>query len=123
MIIKKSRNEERKIRHQRVRKKVFGTDEKPRLVVFKSLKHIYAQIVDDLQGYTLTDSNTLQEEVRVQIDEKMSRKDAARVVGENIARKAMEKGIETVVFDRAGYKYHGIVAALADGARTKGLKF
>jgi len=123
MIIKKSRNEERKVRHQRVRKKVFGTDEKPRLVVFKSLKHIYAQIVDDLQGHTLTDSNTLQEEVRVQIDEKMSRKDAARVVGENIARKALEKGIETVVFDRAGYKYHGIVAALADGARTKGLKF
>lgn len=123
MIKKISRNENRKRRHIRVRKKVFGTMEKPRLVVFKSLKHIYAQVVDDVRGKTLFAANTIQKDVKNGITGEMSNLEIARLVGKMLAKKAKETGIEKVVFDKAGYKYHGRIAALADGAREGGLDF
>ncbi len=121
MIKKISRNKLRKRRHKRIRKKVFGTQERPRLVVFRSAKHMYAQIIDDTIGKTLVAANTLQKDVAEKITDDMSRIDIARLVGEIVGKRAKAKGIEKVVFDRAGYKYHGRVAALADGAREAGL--
>lgn len=121
MIKKISRNKLRKRRHKRIRKKVFGTKERPRLVVFRSAKHMYAQIIDDTIGKTLVAANTLQKDVAEKITDDMSRIDIARLVGEIVGKRAKAKGIEKVVFDRAGYKYHGRVAALADGAREAGL--
>lgn len=110
----------RLFRHDRVRKKVTGTSERPRLVVFRSNKHIYAQLVDDVAGHTLASASSLEEGVR----EKKgagSKKEGAALVGSLIARKAKGKGIERVVFDRNGYLYHGRVKALADAAREGGL--
>ncbi len=109
-------------RHRRVRKKVFGTPERPRLCVFKSLNHIYAQIIDDTKGHTLVAASTLDKELRGLPGQK-GNKEFAKKVGELIAERAIQIGINKVVFDRAGYKYHGCVKALADAARQKGLQF
>ncbi len=117
-----TRNELRKRRHRRVRRKVKGTPERPRLNVYRSLKHIYAQVIDDVAGHTLASASTLDPAVRKRIDD-MKPVDQAKVVGETVARRALEKGVTKVVFDRAGYKYHGRVKAVADGAREAGLEF
>ncbi|BAT72206.1 large subunit ribosomal protein L18 [Thermosulfidibacter takaii ABI70S6] len=113
--------QKRKRRHLRVRKKVFGTPERPRLVVFRSLKHIYAQIIDDTIGHTLVSASSLDKEFPK--DKRGSNKEGARIVGQMIGKRALEKGITKVVFDRAGYKYHGRVKELAEGAREAGLEF
>lgn len=112
----------RKIRHARVRKKVFGTPERPRLCVFRSSKHIYAQVILDNDGRTIAAASTLDPEVREGLTSTKD-VDAARKVGELVARRALAKGVDKVVFDRGGYIYHGRVAALAEGARSGGLKF
>lgn len=121
MFKKTSRNELRQIKHKRVRKKVFGTAETPRLCVYKSLNHIYAQIIDDEKGVTLAAASTLDKDL--QGLSSTSNIEAAKQVGASIAEKALAKGITSVVFDRSGYKYHGKLAALADAAREKGLNF
>ncbi|GAC1655065.1 MAG: 50S ribosomal protein L18 [Gemmatimonadaceae bacterium] len=112
----KSRSEKRTRRHVRVRNKVNGTAERPRLVVYRSLKHIYAQLVDDTQGRTLMTVSDQGEDGAKKIEK-------SSVVGKRIAEQAKAKGITRVVFDRAGYQYHGRVKALADGAREGGLEF
>jgi len=122
MIKKESKNERRLRRHRRIRKKVFGTPERPRLCVFRSNKHIYAQVIDDTIGHTLVSASTLDPELREKL-QKTWNKEAAREVGKLIARRALEKGIKKVVFDRGGYKYHGRVKELAEGAREGGLVF
>lgn len=122
MLVKVSRNEARKVRHLRVRRKVRGTAERPRLSVFRSHKHMYAQIIDDDRGHTLVAASTLDPEVRQKV-ESTGTVEAARVVGEVLAARAKAKGIDRVVFDRGGYLYHGRVAALAEGARAGGLEF
>lgn len=112
----------RQRRHRRLRKKVHGTPERPRLNVFRSLRHIYAQVIEDESGRTLAAASTLDAEVREDA-RGMNKTEAARLVGQTVARRALAKGITRVVFDRGGYKYHGRVAALADGARSAGLEF
>jgi len=109
-------------RHRRVRAKVEGTISRPRLCVFRSLNHIYAQVIDDSQGHTLTSASTLDPEMK---DEVIGRAKAAKAefVGSLVAKRALSKGINQVVFDRGGYKYHGRVKALAEAARREGLKF
>jgi large subunit ribosomal protein L18 len=119
---KPSREELRHRRRLRVRKKVFGTPERPRLNVFRSLCHMYAQIIDDTRGVTLVAASTLSPELKGKLA-KTGNVEAARAVGELLAKKALEKGIRRVVFDRAGYLYHGRVKALAEGARAGGLEF
>ncbi len=114
--------ERRLRRHLRVRKKVFGTPDRPRLAVFRSLNHIYAQIIDDVRGHTLVSASTLDPEIREKV-KGLRKTDAARVVGEALGRRALAAGITRVVFDRGGFKYHGRVKALADGARAAGLQF
>lgn len=109
-------------RKKRVRKKVFGTSEIPRLTVFKSSKHMYAQIINDIEGSTLTSSSTLDKGLQ-KTTKKTGTCEAAKIVGENISEKALQKGVKKIVFDRNGSRYHGRVKALADGARGKGLKF
>jgi len=109
-------------RHTRVRAKVVGTNSRPRLCVFRSLNHIYAQIVDDSQGHTLVAASTLEPEVRDKADGKV-KVAKAELVGSLVAERALGKGINQVVFDRGGYKYHGRVKALAESARQVGLKF
>src|SRR5690625_6118834 len=104
MITKKDRNAVRKKRHLRIRKNMFGTEERPRLNVFRSNKHIYAQLIDDINGNTLASASTLDKEVST---EKTANMDAAKLVGELIAKRAIDKGYKVVVFDRAGYLYHG----------------
>jgi len=116
-----SRNEMRKRRHRRIRKRVVGTPERPRLCVYKSLRHIYAQLVDDSRGHTLAAASTLDPEIRDQV--KSPDVEAAKLVGQLIARRAQELGIRKVVFDRSGYPYHGKVRALAEAAREGGLEF
>ena len=118
----KQRVEGRLIRHRRIRRVVRGTASRPRLVVFRSPKHIYAQMVDDDRGVTLAAATSLAPEVRTQ-GGYGGNVAAAKAVGELIARKAKEKGIAAVVFDRGGYQYHGRVKALADAARAAGLSF
>ncbi len=122
MSWEKDRAEARKRRHKRVRKKVFGTPERPRLCVFRSLKHIYAQIIDDTIGHTLVAASTLDPAIREKIKGK-TKTEQAREVGLLLAQKALAKGITKVAFDRGGYKYHGRVKALAEGARKGGLEF
>ncbi len=122
MLKRPDRNVLRKRRHLRVRQRVRGVVTRPRLVVFRSLRHIYAQIVDDGGGHTLAAASTLDPELREQVKGKR-KADASRLVGELIARRALERGITRVVFDRAGYAYHGRVKALAEGARAGGLEF
>ena len=109
-------------RHRRVRKRVVGTLEQPRLNVFRSLRHIYAQVIDDSQEHTLVSASTIDSEVEAQI-QGLTKTEQARVVGKVLAERALSQGIKKVVFDRGGYKYHGRVKALADAAREGGLEF
>ncbi len=120
MIKSFNRNEKRQKRHSRVRLNVQGTPAKPRLNVFRSGKHIYAQIIDDISGNTLVSASTLDKDANLEIT---NNKEAAKFVGEAVAKRALEKNIEEVVFDRGGYLYHGRVKELADAAREAGLKF
>ena len=122
MIKKVSRKKLRKNRQKRIRKSVFGTPDRLRLVVFRSAKHIYAQVIDDVKGQTITSANSLQKDLAGKITDKMPGLEIAKLVGKTVGEDARKSGIETVVFDRAGYKYHGRVAAVADGAREAGLK-
>lgn len=119
MIKKTNRQFERRRRHIRVRRKISGTPECPRLCVFKSNKNIFVQIIDDVAGNTLAQASTLDKEVKT----KYANKEAAKEVGELIAKRATEKKIKKVVFDRGGYLYHGVVKELADAARNGGLNF
>jgi large subunit ribosomal protein L18 len=123
MAKKNPKVEARLRRKKRIRKKVSGTPERPRLVVFRSAKHIYAQLVDDVNQRTLTGVSTLTPWVRERLDGAQGKVAKARIVGLAIAEKAKELGITKVVFDRAGYRYHGRVKALAEGAREGGLDF
>ena len=109
-------------RHRRVRAKVEGTIARPRLCVFRSLNHIYAQVIDDSQGHTLTSASTIDPEMKDEVVGKV-RAAKAELVGSLVAKRALSKGINQVVFDRGGYKYHGRVKALAEAARREGLKF
>ncbi len=120
MFNKIDRNANRKQRHFRVRKKINGTPERPRLNVYRSGNHIYAQIIDDTVGNTLVSASTLDKSANLT---STHNKEAAKYVGETVAKKALEKGIEEVVFDRGGYIYHGRIKELADAAREAGLKF
>ncbi len=122
MASNKSRNENRKARHARVRKKVAGTAERPRLNIFRSNQNVYAQIIDDVTGNTLIAASSLETSIKENVSN-TGNKEAAKLVGELVAKKALEKGIENVVFDRGGYLYHGRVKELAEGARAAGLKF
>ncbi|MCM1306681.1 MAG: 50S ribosomal protein L18 [Bacteroides sp.] len=122
MISKKDKNQDRVIRHARVRKKISGTAERPRLCVYRSTNHIYAQVIDDVAGHTLCSASTLGKDVAAQIAN-ATKTDAAKIVGAAVAKKAIELGIKNVVFDRGGYLYTGRVQALADGAREAGLEF
>jgi large subunit ribosomal protein L18 len=122
MIIKPRRNEIRKRKHDRVRSKISGTAERPRLCVFRSLSQIYAQVIDDTTGRTLVSASSLDKEIK----EKSAfggNVEGSKAVGQLVAQRALANGIETVVFDRGGYLYHGRVAALAEAAREAGLKF
>ncbi len=119
--MKMSKTLARMRRKVRIRKKLSGTAERPRLVVFRSSRHIYAQVIDDLTGQTLVSSSSLS--LGKGGEALKSDKEAATTVGKDLARKALERNIETVVFDRNGYIYHGRIKALADGARDGGLKF
>lgn len=122
MFKKVNKNENRIARHKRVRKKIAGTPERPRLNVFKSARNIYVQIIDDINRVTLVSASTLDKDVNLD-GVYAGNKEAAKKVGELIAKKAAEKGITEVVFDRGGYLYHGRVKELAEGAREAGLKF
>lgn len=109
-------------RHRRVRAKISGTAERPRLNVFRSLGNIYVQVIDDMAGHTLASASTIDRELRNQLDGK-NKTEAAKLVGELVARRAQAAGVKQVVFDRGGYRFHGRVKALADGAREAGLEF
>lgn len=122
MINKPNKNEIRLRKHDRVRKKIEGTPERPRLNVFRSLKHIYAQVIDDSTGNTLVAASTLDEALKGKLESR-GNKAAAKEVGKLIAQKAVDKGITQVVFDRGGYLYHGRIKELAEGAREAGLEF
>jgi large subunit ribosomal protein L18 len=112
----------RRRRHARVRKRVYGTTERPRLCVFRSLQHIYVQVIDDTQSRTLVSASTMDAQVRAEVAGK-DRIAQAAAVGKVVAQRAQEAGIETVVFDRGGYKYHGRIKSLAESARKGGLEF
>lgn len=122
MIKKTSKNLTRQKRHQRLRNKIQGTSERPRLNVYRSLNNIYAQIINDEEGVTLVAASTLDKDIKDQA-KSTANTDAAKLVGELVAKRALEKGIDSVTFDRGGYIYHGRVKALAEGARETGLKF
>ncbi|OPJ54879.1 50S ribosomal protein L18 [Alkalithermobacter paradoxus] len=122
MFNKASKNETRLKRHRRVRKKVSGTAERPRLNVFRSNSNIYAQIIDDVNRTTLVAASSLESEIKDQV-KATGNKEAAKLVGKLVAKKALEKGIDKVIFDRGGYLYHGRVKELAEGAREGGLNF
>ena len=121
MLKKEDRNLARRRRHLRVRRKVTGVPERPRLSVFRSLKHIYAQVIIDETGETIAAASTLDPEVREMLKAGVAKRDAAEMVGEVIGRRAVAKGVSEVAFDRGGYLYHGRIAALAEGARKAGL--
>jgi large subunit ribosomal protein L18 len=120
MITKLDKNATRKKRHARVRSKLSGTPARPRLNVFRSNQHIYAQVIDDVNGVTLASASTLDKDYGL---ESTGNLEAAQKVGEIVAKRAVEKGVSVVVFDRGGYLYHGRVKALADAARENGLEF
>ena len=122
MFKTRDRNTDRKIRHARVRKKISGTPEMPRLCVYRSLNNIYAQIIDDTKGVTLVSASTLQKDVKAEL-EKTNNVAAAAYLGTVIGKKAVEAGIKEVVFDRGGFIYQGKIQALADAAREAGLEF
>jgi large subunit ribosomal protein L18 len=125
MLINSYKKESREKRHRSLRKRIEGTAERPRLAIFRSSRHIYAQVINDLENKTLVGTSDLgldgaKDDAK---DDKGGKKTAAKKVGAAIAKKCLEKGIDKVVFDRAGFKYHGRVSALAEGAREAGLKF
>ena len=122
MFKKRDRNEVRVIRHARVRKKISGTPEMPRLCVYRSNKSIYAQVIDDTKGVTLAAASTMDPALKGQLEE-VDKKGAAKLVGKLLGERALEAGIKNVVFDRGGYVYTGRVASVADGAREAGLEF
>ena len=122
MVSKQSRSEIRRKKHYRLRNRFAGTAERPRLAVFRSNNHMYAQIIDDTVGNTLVSASTLEKEIKAEL-EKTNNVDAAAYLGTVIAKIAIEKGIKEVVFDRGGFIYQGKVAALADAAREAGLEF
>jgi len=122
MISKLDKNADRKIRHERVRKKVSGTADMPRFNVYRSLSHIYVQLIDDVSGITICSASTMEKSVKALTDGK-SKEEQAKIVGQEAAKKALAKGIERVVFDRGGYIYTGRIENVADGAREAGLKF
>ena len=122
MLKKADKNAKRLQRHKRVRRKVFGTPQRPRLCVFRSSNNIYAQIIDDTNRVTLVAASSLDEAVKGAVNH-TGNKEAAKLVGEMVAKKAVEKGITEVVFDRGGYIYQGRIKELAEGAREAGLKF
>ena len=122
MITKIDKNSERIKRHKRIRSKISGTPERPRLSVFRSTKHIYAQVIDDVNGITLVAASTMEKDIAEAVKE-MSKSEQAKYVGAELGRRALEKGVNTVVFDRSGYLYMGRLEALADGAREAGLQF
>ena len=122
MVNKKSRALVREKKHRRMRNRLSGTAERPRLAVFRSNNHMYAQIIDDTVGNTLVAASTLDKDVKAEL-EKTNNVDAAAYLGTVVAKKALDKGIETVIFDRGGFIYAGKVQALADAAREAGLKF
>ena len=119
MVSKTDRKMERERRHLRVRRKISGTSERPRLCVYRSNTNLYVQIIDDVAGNTLVSCSTLDKDIKT----KHANKEAAREVGTMVAKKALEKNIKTVVFDRGGYIYHGVVKELAEAARKGGLEF
>jgi len=121
MINKIDKNQIRVERHQRIRNKVNGTADRPRLAIYRSLKHIYAQVIDDVAGNTIVAASTVEKDIAAQLEGK-TKKEAARLVGETVAKRAMEKGITCVVNDRGGYLYTGRVAEVTEGARAAGLK-
>ena len=122
MFTKRDKNEVRLIRHERVRKKISGTPERPRLSVYRSNAHIYAQVIDDISGKTLCAASTLEKDIAAQLEE-LDKKGAAKLVGKTIAQRAIDAGIKEVVFDRGGYIFTGRVAEVAAGAREGGLDF
>ena len=122
MVSKKSRSEVRVNKHRKLRNRFSGTAERPRLAVYRSNNHMYAQIIDDTVGNTLVSASTLQKDVKAEL-EKTNNVEAAAYLGTVIAKKAIEKGITSVVFDRGGFIYHGKIKALADAAREAGLNF
>ena len=122
MVNKKSRKEVRVKKHMRIRNRFSGTAERPRLAVFRSNNHMYAQIIDDTVGNTLVSASTLEKAVKAELT-KTNNVDAAKYLGTVIGKRAVEKGITKVVFDRGGFLYHGKIAALADAAREAGLEF
>jgi large subunit ribosomal protein L18 len=122
MISKKDKNQDRVIRHARVRKKVSGTEQRPRLSVYRSTNHIYAQLIDDVKGNTLCAASTLEKDIAAKVAD-LSKSEAAKEVGKAVAEKALKLGYKQVVFDRGGYLYTGRVQALAEGAREAGLEF
>ena len=124
-LVKKTKRKRQRRRraHLRIRRKIRGTAERPRLAVFKSLRYIYAQVIDDVSGVTLAQASSFEPAVRDGLESSPGSKPAARRVGELVAERAKERGIEQVIFDRGGYIYHGKVREVADGARDKGLAF
>lgn len=122
MLKKVERNKKRVDRHNKIRNKIVGTPERPRLNVYRSSNHIYAQVIDDVTGTTIASASTKDKEIVARVAE-LTKVDAAKVVGAEVAKRAQEKGIKSVVFDRGGYLYHGRVKSLADGARENGLDF
>lgn len=121
-MAEKSRSAARIRRHLRVRKSVFGTTERPRLSVFRSINEIYAQVIDDLDGNTLTSASSIDTDLRTKMAG-LKKSDQAKLVGQTVAERAKSKGIDAVVFDRGGFRYTGRIKALADGAREGGLEF
>ncbi len=122
-MLKKTKLKDKRFRRKRsIRKKIFGTPERPRFTVYRSNQHIYAQLIDDIAGHTLASASTVDSEARDELDE-LEKVEQAEGVGKLVAERAMEQGIEKVVFDRNGFIYHGRIAAVADGAREAGLKF
>ena len=122
MDANKKKHKARQRRHRRLRARVEGSGARPRLCVYRSLTNIYAQLIDDEQGHTLASASTIDRDLRAQVDDK-SPIESARLVGQMLGERAQQAGVRQVVFDRGGYRYHGRVAALAEGARAAGLDF
>ena len=122
MVSKESRQKSREKKHLRIRNRFSGTAERPRLAVFRSNNHMYAQVIDDVAGKTIVSASTLEKDIKSAL-KATDNVDAAAYIGDVVAKRAMEKGIKAVVFDRGGYIYHGKVAALAEAARKAGLEF
>ncbi|ADL33355.1 ribosomal protein L18 RplR [Butyrivibrio proteoclasticus B316] len=122
MVSKESRQEIRAKKHMKIRKRFSGTAERPRLAVFRSNNHVYAQVIDDVAGKTLVSASTLEKDIKAEL-KNTDDIDAATKIGDVVAKRALEKGIKAVVFDRGGYIYHGKVEALAEAARKAGLEF